>query len=156
MKVTHKMSLMRIGSILITPLVITIFSLFMFSIGKDGSTAPLLVFCTVVFLPYLCIIGSYWKYALGVVLNYENKNVTIQYPNETIKFSYDEIQTIIEYHGFAVGRVTRDFKYWCIQTKKGNFIITILTVSPLDFERMFWNKIEEKPVLWPSIKKHPC
>lgn len=156
MKVTYQISLTRIFSILINPVLIAAILLFVFSIGKNVNMMLPFVFCMAILLPYICIIISYWRHAQGVVLKCENKRITIRYPNETFSFTRDEIKKVTEYHGYILARVTRDFKYWCIVTEERNYIITFLTVSPLNFERLFWNKIEQKSVLWPSIKKMPC
>ena len=160
----HRLNKLRLVSILFLPILVLIIL-----IGielTDGiplankSSIKKCVFAFIslaFFLPYVLIILNHCPYAKDVVIYFQNKRVRLIYQGNVKEFHYNEIKKITEYSAYSTGNIFRLFMYWCLEVNDEKFIISFLTVSQLNFERMFWSKIsEKKEVRWPTIKSLTC
>ena len=64
--------------------------------------------------------------------------------------NYNDIKEVIEYS--SVKLPWSSIVKWVIITKDNQIMISSLTISQNNFERNFWDKINQKPHLLPKIK----
>lgn len=101
-------------------------------------------------IPTLLILLNHYKYSKETILEIVNKTVTIHSGDESETFNFDEIKNITEYHAYK-GTPFGVLEYWRIETITHIFYISGLVISKSDFDRFFWNKIEEKTKVWPKM-----
>jgi hypothetical protein len=153
--ILYKRSLGRAVKGLAFPLVLVIALsiIFIQALNNQNFTKAALLFFVILifFIPNLCLFLNHWRFSNGTCISFGDKLLTIIQRGRVVEVPSNADIKFEEFRTYREGLIG-PLKYWQIQVKGETFLISNIIISKAKFDRYFWNRIEERRVLWPLMK----
>ena len=110
---------------------------------------PLFIFYSVCFLPFIILFINHLLKVKGSELLISKDKITFNKNGTEESLNFNEIIEVVQY---STSRYPwSSIIKWEIITATNKYLVSSLSISKLNFERFFYNKIKEKTDYFPTI-----